>query len=46
MIRPRSLRARVAAATALGATIVVAAVGVYLALAIARNNLQQLDRRL
>lgn len=46
MIRPRSLRARVAAATALGATIVVAAVGVYLALEIARNNLQQLDRRL
>lgn len=45
-MRPRSLRARVAAATALGATIVVAAVGVYLALAIARNNLQQLDRRL
>lgn len=46
MSRPHSLRARVAAATALGATIVVAAVGVYLALAIARNNLQQLDRRL
>jgi len=46
MIRPRSLQARVAAATALGATIVVAAVGVYLALAIARNNLLQLDRRL
>lgn len=46
MTRPHSLRARVAAATALGATIVVAAVGVYLALAIARNNLQQLDRRL
>lgn len=46
MIRPHSLRARVATATALGATIVVAAVGVYLALAIARNNLQQLDRRL
>ncbi len=45
-MRPQSLRARVAAATALGATIVVAAVGVYLALAIARNNLQQLDRRL
>ncbi|QBJ97379.1 HAMP domain-containing histidine kinase [Rhodococcus sp. ABRD24] len=46
MSRPHSLRARVAAATALGATIIVAAVGVYLALAIARNNLQQLDRRL
>ncbi|WP_305094064.1 sensor histidine kinase KdpD [Prescottella sp. R16] len=46
MMRPHSLRARVAAATALGATIVVAAVGVYLALAIARNNLQQLDQRL
>ncbi|PTR28687.1 two-component system sensor histidine kinase PrrB [Rhodococcus sp. OK519] len=46
MMRPQSLRARVAAATALGATIVVAAVGVYLALAIARNNLLQLDRRL
>lgn len=45
-MRPRSLRARVAGATALGATIVVAAVGVYLALAIARNNLLQLDRRL
>ncbi len=36
-MRPQSLRARVAAATALGATIVVAAVGVYLALAIART---------
>ncbi|MGO4201809.1 HAMP domain-containing sensor histidine kinase [Rhodococcus sp. TAF43] len=46
MSRPHSLRARVAMATALGATIIVAAVGVYLALAIARNNLQQLDRRL
>ncbi len=33
-------------ATALGAVIIVSAVGVFLALAIARNNLQQLDRRL
>ncbi|MFD4183267.1 sensor histidine kinase [Rhodococcus sp. NPDC058514] len=41
-----SLRARVAAATALGATIIVALLGVFVALAISRNNLSQLDRRL
>lgn len=41
-----SLRARVAAATALGTTLVVAVLGVLVALAITRNNLAQLDRRL
>ncbi|MFC7448149.1 sensor histidine kinase [Rhodococcus daqingensis] len=41
-----SLRARVAAATALGATIIVALLGVFVALAISRNNMSQLDRRL
>ncbi|MDV6276979.1 HAMP domain-containing sensor histidine kinase [Rhodococcus erythropolis] len=41
-----SLRTRVAAAAALGATFIVIALGVVVALAIARNNLSQLDRRL
>ena len=41
-----SLRIRVAAAAALGATFIVLALGVVVALAIARNNLAQLDRRL
>lgn len=41
-----SLRTRVAAAAALGATFIVIALGVVVALAIARNNLAQLDRRL
>lgn len=41
-----SLRLRVAAAAALGATFIVLALGVVVALAIARNNLSQLDRRL
>ncbi|MGC0362588.1 two-component system sensor histidine kinase PrrB [Rhodococcus sp. 27YEA15] len=41
-----SLRTRIAAAAALGATFIVLAIGVVVALAIARNNLSQLDRRL
>ncbi|MFD4367130.1 sensor histidine kinase [Rhodococcus sp. NPDC058521] len=44
--RSFSLRTRVAAATALGATIVVAALGIFVSMAISRNNLAQLDRRL
>ncbi|QNG17698.1 HAMP domain-containing histidine kinase [Rhodococcus triatomae] len=43
---PLSLRTRVAVATGLGATIIVAALGVLVAHAIAQNNLAQLDRRL
>ena len=46
MSRSFSLRARVATATALGTTIVVGILGVIVALAISRNNLAQLDRRL
>lgn len=46
MPRSFSLRARVATATALGTTIVVGILGVIVALAISRNNLAQLDRRL
>ncbi|MDV7240745.1 MULTISPECIES: sensor histidine kinase [Rhodococcus] len=46
MKRSFSLRTRVAAATALGATIIVVALGILVALAINRNNLSQLDRRL
>ena len=47
-MKPRqySLRIRVAAAAALGATFIVLALGAVVALAIARNNLAQLDRRL
>ncbi|MBH0118865.1 HAMP domain-containing histidine kinase [Rhodococcus sp. HM1] len=41
-----SLRARVAAATALGTTVVVGVLGVLVAIEIDRNNLAQLDRRL
>ncbi|MDV6263103.1 sensor histidine kinase [Rhodococcoides yunnanense] len=41
-----SLRARVAAATALGATLVVAALAVVTSVAISRNNVNQLDERL
>lgn len=41
-----SLRARVAAATTLGATIVVAALAVVTSVAISRNNVNQLDERL
>ncbi|MGV9745906.1 sensor histidine kinase [Rhodococcus zopfii] len=41
-----SLQARVAAATALGTTLVVGVLGVLVAIEIARNNLAQLDRRL
>ena len=41
-----SLRARVAAATALGATLVVAALSVVTSVAISRNNVNQLDERL
>lgn len=41
-----SLRARVAAATALGATVVVAALTVVTSVAISRNNVNQLDERL
>ena len=41
-----SLRARVAAATALGATIVVATLGVVTSVAISRNNVNNLDDRL
>ncbi|KIQ13793.1 sensor histidine kinase [Rhodococcus sp. MEB064] len=44
--RPFSLRARVAAATALGAIVIVSLVGWYVAAAISRNNIMQLDRRL
>ncbi|MEV0947808.1 HAMP domain-containing sensor histidine kinase [Rhodococcus sp. NPDC049939] len=46
MRRSFSLRTRVAAATALGATIIVVALGILVSLAINRNNLSQLDRRL
>lgn len=46
MQRSFSLRARVATATALGTTIVVGILGILVALAISRNNLAQLDRRL
>lgn len=41
-----SLRARVAVATALGATLVVAALAVVTSVAISRNNVNQLDERL
>ncbi|MDV7988786.1 HAMP domain-containing sensor histidine kinase [Rhodococcus sp. IEGM 1374] len=41
-----SLRARVAAATTLGATLVVAALSVVTSVAISRNNVNQLDERL
>lgn len=41
-----SLRTRVAAATALGTTIVVGILGLLVAFEISRNNLAQLDRRL
>lgn len=44
--RSYSLRARVAAATALGATVIVALLGIFVSLAISRNNMAQLDRRL
>lgn len=44
--RSFSLRARVAAATAAGAVVIVALVGWYVSAAISRNNLFQLDRRL
>ncbi|GAA4489222.1 HAMP domain-containing sensor histidine kinase [Rhodococcus olei] len=44
--RSYSLRARVAAATALGATVVVGLLGIFISLAISRNNMAQLDRRL
>lgn len=44
--RSHSLRARVAAATALGATVIVALLGVFVSFAISRNNMNQLDRRL
>lgn len=46
MRRAFSLRARVAAATALGAIIIVSLIGWYVAAAISRNNVLQLDRRL
>ncbi|MFH5209165.1 sensor histidine kinase [Antrihabitans sp. NCIMB 15449] len=46
MTRTYSLRARVAAATALGATIIVVALGFIVSQAIERNNLQQIDQRL
>ncbi|MGB7236714.1 MAG: HAMP domain-containing sensor histidine kinase [Rhodococcus sp. (in: high G+C Gram-positive bacteria)] len=46
MILRFSLRARVAAATALGATIVVATVGIVASVAISRNNVSNLDERL
>lgn len=41
-----SLRARVAAATALGATIVVATLGIVASVVISRNNVSNLDERL
>lgn len=44
--RSFSLRARVAAAAALGALVIVTAIGVYVSFAISRNNVYQLDRRL
>lgn len=44
--RSYSLRARVAAATALGAVVVVGLLGVFISVAISTNNLAQLDRRL
>ncbi|MGW0172994.1 sensor histidine kinase [Rhodococcus sp. NPDC003322] len=44
--RSYSLRARVAAAAALGATVIVALLGIFVSIAISRNNIAQLDRRL
>ncbi|MFD4295092.1 sensor histidine kinase [Rhodococcus sp. NPDC058505] len=44
--RSYSLRARVAAAAALGATVIVALLGIFTSFAISRNNIAQLDRRL
>jgi two-component system, OmpR family, sensor histidine kinase PrrB len=44
--RSYSLRARVAAAAALGATIVVALLALFISVAISWNNMSQLDRRL
>ncbi|TQF74162.1 HAMP domain-containing histidine kinase [Rhodococcus spelaei] len=44
--RSHSLRARVAAATALGAAIIAALLGIFISVAISRNNVSQLDRRL
>ena len=46
MSRSYSLRARVAAATALGATIIVVTLGLLVAQAIERNNLREIDQRL
>ncbi|MCX5042233.1 HAMP domain-containing histidine kinase [Aldersonia sp. NBC_00410] len=46
MRRAFSLRIRVAAATALGATIIVATLGLLAAQALERNNLRQIDLRL
>lgn len=46
MNRHYSLRARVAAATALGATIIVVALGFLVAQAIARNNVRQIDEKI
>ncbi|MBJ8344190.1 sensor histidine kinase KdpD [Antrihabitans sp. YC2-6] len=46
MIRTHSLRARVAAAAALGATIIAIGLGLLVAQVIERNNLQEIDRRL
>ncbi|KAA0021188.1 sensor histidine kinase [Antrihabitans cavernicola] len=46
MKRSYSLRARVAAATALGATIIVVILGFLVAQAIERNNLREIDQRL
>lgn len=46
MDRRFSLRSRVAAATALGTTVVVGVLGALVAFEITRNNLAQLDRRL
>lgn len=44
--RSYSLRARVAAAAALGAAVIVVLLGIFVSLAISRNNMAQLDRRL
>lgn len=46
MSRRYSLRARVAAATALGATIIVALLGFLVAHAIERNNIRQIDEKI
>lgn len=46
MSRSFSLRARVAAATALGATIIVLILGFLVSQAIERNNLREIDQRL